>query len=200
MSEGPPPGFVARIKTRPLRWNRGQQELWVNADTTYGGESAFEGAIAVKIFQGEKEVASSEAISANGTATKLPVPAPLLRSLNGTAVRLLFYLHGEGTRLFAFWLEGSASPRPGSKSDDQAQAAQQCPFCPHAKTAKLFGAAASGATIAAMGQLTANQTYDAVVAEGIQLLDSSVYKCSKWKALPAQLTAGAARGGAAWGL
>ena len=68
----------------------------------------------MKIFQGEKEVASSEAISANGTATRLPVPAPLLRSLNGTAVRLLFYLHGEGTRLFAFWLEGAASPRPGS--------------------------------------------------------------------------------------
>ena len=28
--------------------------------------------------------------------------------------------------------------------------------------------AASGATIAAMGQLTANQTYDAVIAEGIR--------------------------------
>jgi hypothetical protein len=72
---------------------------------------------------------------------------------------------------------------------------RQCPFCDlGGKTAKVFGAAASGATISAMGQLTSNQTYDAVVSEGIELLDSSVYKCDKWAQLPAQLSAAATRG------
>jgi hypothetical protein len=71
---------------------------------------------------------------------------------------------------------------------------QQCPFCPHTATAKVFGAAASGTTISAMGQLTANQTYSAVASEGMEMLDSNVYKCSDWKALPARLAAAAARG------
>ena len=69
-----------------------------------------------------------------------------------------------------------------------------CPFCPHPKTAKVFGAAASGSAISAIGALSPNETYAAVAAEGLEVLDMTVYTCEEWERLPAQLTAAATAG------
>lgn len=71
---------------------------------------------------------------------------------------------------------------------------QTCPFCPHAKTAKILGAAASGSAIASMGKLSPAETYAAVAAAGIEMLDMTVYKCEEWERLPAQLIAAAKAG------
>eukprot|EP01052_Picozoa_sp_SAG31_P003363 SAG31_NODE_128_length_23532_cov_21.204754_8_plen_767_part_00 len=94
-------------------------------------------------------------------------------------------------------VHAAANPREMARlrtKHDGAATPARCPFCPHTATAKVFGAAASGATIAAMGQLSANQTYEALQAAGIEILGSNIYKCTAWKQLPAQLAAAASRG------
>jgi hypothetical protein len=88
-----------------------------------------------------------------------------------------------GQLLLIFIFGGSSvAVRPSS---------MQCPFCPHAKTATQFGAAASFHAISGMGKFSLNETMAAVKAEGLDVLGTECYKCEDWALLPAQLEAAA---------
>ena len=89
-------------------------------------------------------------------------------------------------------LIGGGEAVAGTLEDDQETTT--CQFCPHPKTAKVFGAAASGSAISSIGVLSPNEAYAAVAAEDLEVLDMTVYKCEEWERLPAQLAAAATAG------